>query len=255
MDNIGKLLAAILFGTLLFSCSEKHKKESEVDQLFEHVKQKHGSGLIDQRDISFKFREHEYIQKIEDNRIVKYRILQDSNGVTQDMWISSEPYFERKINEETVDLSDSISEAYQNSINSVFYFSFLPLFLTDNAVNAEIMDTVNIGTEPYCKIKITFDQEGGGKDFEDIYLYWIHMNNKTLDYLAYKYFTNDGGIRFRKAYNRRTIGGITFQDYMNYKPKDPDLPFMEIDDAYNRREIIEVSKIVNENIQVSKPQK
>lgn len=254
MINIRLILSAILLSGVIFSCSEKHDKESEVDQLFAHVKQKHGSGLIDQRNISFNFREHEYIQKIEDGRPVKYRILKDSTGVTQDMWIRSESYFERKVNGKTIALEDSVSKAYESSINSVFYFSFLPLFLTDNSVNAEIMDTVNIGTEPYCKIKITFDQEGGGEDFEDIYLYWIHMNDKTLDYLAYKYFTNDGGIRFRKAYNRRTIGGITFQDYMNYKPKDPELPFMEIDDAYNRREIIEVSKIVNKNMKVTRPE-
>ena len=238
----------------LFSCSEKHKSESEVDQLFAHVKQKHGSGQIDKRNVSFTFRDHDYIQKIEDGRTIKFRIYKDSNEVIEDKWIRSETFFERKINGEKVELSDSLKEVYQSSINSVFYFSFLPLFLSDNAVNAEIIDTVNIGTEPYCKIKITFDEEEGGEDFEDIYLYWIHMNNKTLDYLAYQYFTNDGGIRFRKAYNRRTIGGITFQDYMNYKPKDPELPFMEIDEAYNRREIIEVSKIVNENIKVTRPE-
>lgn len=243
----------LLGGFILGGCSEKHKKESEVDQLISHVKQKHGSGQIDRKNISFIFRNHEYIQKIEEGRTIKYRILKDSNETITDKWIRSEKFFERTINDEKIDLPDSLVETYQNSINSVFYFTFLPLFLTDNAVNAEIIDTVNIGTEPYCKIKITFDQVEGGEDFDDVYLYWIHMNNKTLDYLAYQYFTNDGGIRFRKAYNRRTIGGIVFQDYMNYKPANPDISLMDIDAAYNRREIIEVSKIVNKDVKVTSP--
>jgi hypothetical protein len=43
-----------------------------------------------------------------------------------------------------------------------------------------------------------------------------------MDYLAYSYLEDEGGTRFRKAYNRRRVNGLIFQDYVNYKGPNPD---------------------------------
>ena len=40
--------------------------------------------------------------------------------------------------------------------------------------------------ETYYEVKVTFREEGGGTDFEDEFLYWIHKENFTVDYLAYR---------------------------------------------------------------------
>ena len=37
-----------------------------------------------------------------------------------------------------------------------------------------------------------------------------------MDYFAYDFETDDSGTRFREAYNARTVGGIRFQDYLNF---------------------------------------
>lgn len=257
MNNRFLYLSIVLFSLIvtLFACSDMRKEEEPIDELISHIKQKHGSGLITQRNISFTFRGRDYEQRIEEGRSVKFRRFVEEGDTIVDKWIRTESFFERHINGELVTVTDSAKQEHKSAINSVFHFTFLPLFLTNNAVNAEIIDTVSIGTDPYCKIKFTFnkDVELDIPSTDNIYIYWINLNNKTLDYLAYEYFTNDGGLRFRKAYNRRSIGGITFQDYMNYRPRDTTVTLMTIDEAYNRREIEEVSKIVNTNIQVTRP--
>jgi hypothetical protein len=38
------------------------------------------------------------------------------------------------------------------------------------------------------------------KDFDDEYMYWI-KDTRKVDYLAYSYHVNDGGVRFRAAFN------------------------------------------------------
>src|SRR5690606_31342387 len=120
--------------------------------------------------------------------------------------------FVRFINEVRIALPDSTASKYANSINSVHYFVQLPYGLNDPAVKKKMMGEAEIDDEKYYEIQITFDEEGGGKDYEDIYMYWINKRNFTIDYLAYKFFTDKGGIRFRKAYNPRTVNGLRFVD-------------------------------------------
>jgi hypothetical protein len=68
--------------------------------------------------------------------------------------------------------------------------------------------------------------------------------------MAYSYEESDGvGLRFRKAYNARTINGILFLDYINLKPKgSPQIT--ELVELYKKGELEEVSKIELRNIQV-----
>ena len=36
---------------------------------------------------------------------------------------------------------------------------------------------------------MTFKENGGGKDYQDEFRYWININNGQIDYLAYNYLT------------------------------------------------------------------
>jgi hypothetical protein len=56
-------------------------------------------------------------------------------------------------------------------------------------------------------VGVTFGQDGG-KDFDDEFHYWINKQTHKVDYLAYSYRTNDGGVRFRTAFNTRVIDGL-----------------------------------------------
>ncbi|WP_417364456.1 DUF6503 family protein, partial [Galbibacter sp.] len=97
---------------------------------------------------------------------------------------------------------------------------------------AEIID------KKYYEVKVTFAQDGGGTDHEDEYMYWIAKDNFTVDYFAYKFYTGEGGIRFRKAYNPRMVNGIRFVDYENYKLE----PWKSVD-LQNIEELFEAGKL------------
>jgi hypothetical protein len=158
----------------------------------------------------------------------------------------------RYFNDTLVAIEDSMAAKYAASVNSVHYFANLPLGLSDPAVRAENLGTTEIKGKGYHKLKITFSEEGGGDDHQDIFLYWIDPINYTIDYLAYQYFTEGGGIRFREAYNIRTIGGIRFADYHNYKAETT-ANFLLVDSLFNSGKLELLSEINLENIEVIKP--
>jgi len=70
--------------------------------------------------------------------------------------------------------------------------------------------------------------------------------------LAYRYHTNNGGIRFRVAINKRTIDGVIFQDYENYSgPKNTRLD--ELPKLYSKGELELISMIENNSIRILNP--
>ena len=113
------------------------------------------------------------------------------------------------------------------------------------------MGETNIQGQPYHKLEVTFAQEGGGTDYEDVYLYWIHPQTYTLDYLAYSFHTDEGGLRFRKSYEPQVIGGIRFQNYINYEPLRQETPLLDLDKLFAAGKLKELSRIELKNIQVN----
>ncbi len=59
--------------------------------------------------------------------------------------------------------------------------------------------------------KLTFNEDSGGDDFEDVFIYWFNTETYRMDYLAYEYHTDEGGMRFREAFNPREINGVLMQ--------------------------------------------
>ena len=113
-------------------------------------------------------------------------------------------------------LDDQARGSLELTVNSTVYFAFLPFRLQDPAVRLRRLEPATVAGEPYEKIEVTFAEDGGGEDWEDRFLYWFHADDHTLDYMAYRYFRGDGGTRFRRAVNRRDVGGLLLQDYENY---------------------------------------
>lgn len=237
----------ILLGVVLFySCSEPVDPQLIIDQAIK----KHGVDQLDGALVEFDFRKKHYSMERQDGSSVYTRSYEDSVGAIHDVLINSTD-FTRTINDSTVALSDKWQSRYGNSVNSVFYFTKLPLGLNDPAVNKEYLGEVYLNKMPYHKIKVTFQQEGGGTDFQDVFIYWIHKREGTMDYLAYKYYTDGGGTRFRQAINRRTINGIIFQDYVNYKAETKNASIEDHDEFFDEGKLLELSRIVNENVQVT----
>jgi hypothetical protein len=158
--------------------------------------------------------------------------------------------FKRYINDSLVSLSKKDQDAYSNSVNSVHYFSVLPYGLNAPAVKKKALENVFIKEKEYYKIQVTFNENEGGDDFDDIFIYWFSKENFKLDYLAYKYHTNGGGVRFRDVKKENIVNGIRFSDYNNYKPIDKNIDFYAIDKLYEEGKLKKLSEIVLENIEV-----
>ena len=223
--------------------------ENPAQQIIDQCIEKHGGEAYAKMELSFAFRDRTYRGSRKDGRFTYERLLVQEDG-TELLDILDNDRLIRKQNGEVVPLSAKDSSAYANSVNSVFYFALLPYFLNDPAAIKTYLGSSTIKEQPYHKIQVTFRQEGGGKDFEDQFVYWIHRDNYTMDYLAYNYLTDGGGARFREAYNIRTIEGIRFADYINYKPEPDTRDVASFDVLYTQGLMKELSRIDTENIEL-----
>lgn len=246
------LLKLIPLCCIIFPSCETQTKQNtgfNVDLIINNCRQVYGSDLINTSHISFRFREYRYSWTFKDGKREQVRATIDSAGnQITDYWIGEDFY--RLINQDTLDLSKNWIKKYKNSINAVFYFAFLPKALTDEAVQATLIGEVKLKQEPYYKIKVTFSEEGGGDDYQDIFIYWIHKEKFKLDYLAYQYFTKGGGMRFRAVKNHHKIGDLIFQDYLNYKPQNSFNNIYSLDSLYEKNELQLISEINLEELNV-----
>lgn len=229
--------------------SSENEPLSQSEQIIAQSLEAHGGEKYKRSKVSFDFRDRHYIRTRKGGEFVYERIFKDSTGQEIKDVLNNEG-FSRTIERQADTLSQEQKDRYANSVNSVMYFMFLPYKLQDPAVQTEYLGETQIKAQPYHKIKVSFRQEDGGEDYSDLYVYWIHKEKNTLDYLAYSYEVNEGGSRFREAINPRRVEGILFQDYINYGgEKDTDI--RTIDRLFEEGKLEKVSEIINENIEVT----
>ena len=210
--------------------------------------QEGGGEQIKSSLISFEFRGNEYeAWRFKGNYILNRLSKKEEQFVCDEI---ANGQFTRYIDANAVQLPDSINSKYRQSVNSVHYFSLLPFGLNDAAVNKKWLGEEKIKGKAYHKVQISFKKEGGGDDFDDVFLYWINKESNEVAYLAYEYQTNNGGIRFREAFNKRSIKGIKFADYNNYKPKNKEVKLVDIAKEFDSGNLELLSKIILENIEV-----
>ncbi|MEM8528198.1 MAG: DUF6503 family protein [Bacteroidota bacterium] len=241
------LLSAILLLSL-FACGverapeAKNKAQYIIDRSIEY----HGGAAYRQMRVEYQFRKGTYSIANKDGAYTYTRSFEKEGQTIKDI-LKNDGELTRTIDGETVEVPDSMGRKYANSTNSVNYFTQLPYRLNDSAVNKSYEGETNIKGKKYEVLKVTFDEEGGGDDFDDTYYYWFDSENHSLDYLAYDFHVNGGGVRFRSAYNQRTIDGIRFQDYINYKaPKNTEL--VKLPELLEAGKLEELSRIELRNI-------
>lgn len=241
-----KIILLFVLTISILSCkNELHDADFIISKSIEVS----GGDILDNSIIDFDFRKTHYKATRNDGLYKFERSYSVPNGNLKD--ILSNDGFKRFFNDESVVIQDSMAVKYSNSVNSVHYFSVLPYGLNEAAVNKLLLGKSKIKGKSYYKIKVTFNEVGGGEDFEDIFIYWINTNTYKADYLAYSYKEKQGtGLRFREAYNERCIEGIRFVDYDNYKPKGDNAVLETLDLQFENNELELLSKIELENITV-----
>ncbi len=240
----------LLFSLLLiFSCNTA-KKTLTAQQIIDKTIVYSGADKVSNSQINFKFRDKEYTSIRKNNG--EFTLIRNTK-VTKDTIVSdvvTNSGFTRELNGYKISVADSLANNYANSVNSVHYFSVLPYGLNDKAVNKKLLEPSTIKGKEYYKIEITFSENGGGEDFEDVFIYWIGKEDFLIDYLAYSYHTNDGGKRFRVLKEQCVKNGVRFVDFFNYKPLTKDISLVNIDKAFEENQLKKVSEIVLKDIEV-----
>jgi len=239
-------LIIILLAT--FGCRNSNSDNIAVKDIVDKSIEVSGGDLYRTSNISFVLRGTKYELKYDKGKKILKRTFKKDSTVVLD--VLRHNGFQRYIDGNPVIVSDSMAIKYSNSINSVHYFAYLPYGLNDPAVNKKLLGETQIGDRQYYKVEVTFDQKDGGKDFEDIYIYWIDKETFKPDYLAYEFRVDGGGSRFREAFNERIINGIRFVDYKNYKA-DADISVYELESLFKSQKLEPLSTIRLEEVVVN----
>ncbi|MGM5471069.1 DUF6503 family protein [Flavobacteriaceae bacterium LMO-SS05] len=237
---------------VLSSCKDqKETNPNLAQQVVDKAINAVGGPQIKNSVIEFDFRDRHYIATRKNWKFQYERIWADSLGEIRD--VLSNSGFQRFIKDSAVVVADSMAVKYTSSLNSVHYFSILPFGLNDKAVNKTYLGEVKIKGKAYHKIEVTFNEEGGGEDFDDVFVYWISKDTYEVDYLSYSFEEGPGdtGLRFREAYNRRGVNGLYFSDYNNYKTEEGFATVSNLDSLYVANKLELLSKIELEAIKVN----
>ena len=240
---------AVLISVFLLASCENDKEKDPAQEIVDKAIEEAGGEKYRQATVYFNFRGHRYKSSRNGGEFYLERLVVDSLGVAYKDVVSNTG-FKRYVNDSLIVVPDSTMIRLSGSVNSVHYFAHLPYGLNDRAVQKSLVGEAVIDGEPYHQLKVTFQQEGGGADHHDEFMYWIHKDNYTIDYLAYKFQVNEGGIRFRKAYNPRVVEGIRFVDYQNYTIEDFNTKLEDLDELYLKDKLELLSTIEKEDVKV-----
>ena len=239
----------LLLLSFLFSACRLSEEPLDADSIISKATNAYGLNSLIGKQIDFDFRDKHYSLLRNENEYTYTRSFQDSLGYVKDILVNSSE-FTRLVDGKELELDKEWSEKYANSVNSVLYFIQLPLTLKDLAVLKKYQGLASIKDKTYHQIEVRFQEADGGKDFEDVFLYWFNQETFVMEYFAYSYITDGGGVRFREAINERNVNGIVFQDYINYKPEEKATPLVQLKELFEKGKLIELSRIENEAISV-----
>ena len=225
-----------------FPQSSKITAEEIIDKCIET----HGHEKFKEIHLEFTFRDYDYMLHRDKLQTIYSRKTKVDTLTITDVY-PLKKRLKRKINGQEIELSDSLAQKFQTSLNSVMYFVELPNKLKDPTVITEYLGEKIINDDSYHVLKISFDPYSND-DHQDEYRYWINSKTFTMDYFAYSFQVDGGGTRFRKAINRREIKGVVFQDYENYRPIEKYVPLDTIPDLLIEGKLLMVSLIEKRNI-------
>lgn len=128
---------------------------------------------------------------------------------------------------EAIEVPQERQQALRDFVMERVYFTFLPYRLNDPSALKTDLGLETWGQEELHKVKVTFEA-GSSTDADDEFLYWFEPDTGRLRQFAYSYTGRPGGLRFRRLFNYRRIGGILFFDQENYGLEGDDLEVEQV---------------------------
>ena len=242
------LVILCIFSIALSSCISK-EKELTAQEIIDKSIVISGVDKIGNSELAFDFRDYSYKAIRKEGQFSLQRIKKQNDSIIID--ILANDGYSRLINKKPASVIDSMAVKYSESVNSVHYFSVLPYGLNDGAVKKKLLESISIKGKEYHKVQITFQQEGGGIDYDDVFIYWIGKEDFNIDYMAYTFHVNGGGKRFREVRKEHLVNGVRFTDHNNYKPEDVDTDLSSLDLLFEKGQLKKLSEINLENIKIS----
>jgi hypothetical protein len=245
------LLSIAAAATALAATSGCRLPADSPSSIVDEAIEAHGGSLFEDSRIRFTFRGVRFELFRDDGRFRYERTYRDplSRVVSEVMDNEGTRVFVNGVEEP---LSDEDRARVEYDVNSVVYFAFLPFRLRDPAARLAGLAPDTVGGEPYHRIEVTFEEEGGGVDSDVRFVHWIHASSGTLDYLAYRYSRDGGGVRFRRGVNRREIGGLLVQDFENYAPPGEVDDIAELARSYEAGSLDLLSVVALEEVEVAR---
>ena len=213
---LGLLVLSILF---VGSGCQSSGGPPDAGAVIDSARSAHGASVLQRATVAFSFRGDAYRIRQDDGRFHYRRAYTDSLDRPVVEGLTNEGVY-RVVEGDTVSLTSAERGEVKTTVNSVSYFALLPEPLDEPAVQSTYSGRDTIDGAPYHRVRVTFQQEGGGDDWQDVFVYWFHADTYAMDFLAYAYGLGpddeETGTRFREAYNVRRVNGVRLADYRNY---------------------------------------
>ena len=213
----------------------------------------HRASVLARATVSFNFRGDDYHIRQEGGQFHYRRIYTDSLDRSVTEGLTNDGVY-RVVEGDTASLSEAERSSIKTTVNSVTYFALLPEPLNDPAVQPTYSGHDTIDGVPYHRVKVTFQQEGGGEDWQDVFMYWFRTDSYAMDFLSYAFGLGpdeEPGTRFREAYNVRRISGVRVADYYNYTVDTVSADGMaQYSDLWDQETLDLVSQVEIDSVQV-----
>ncbi|MFN3597450.1 MAG: DUF6503 family protein [Rubricoccaceae bacterium] len=214
-------LGAPALGALAACRPDRPAGGADARRVVQQARAAHGVDALEGATLAFTFRETPFALRA-GRRFAYTRTRTDSAGRRIEETVDRAGAH-RRVEGRAVPLTPDEQTRLTVAIGSVAYFALLPAPLADPAVRVRSLGPDTLRGQPYARVEVRFAEDGGGADWQDRYVYWIHATRHTVDYLAYTYAVapgadgpHDTGTRFREAFGARDVGGFRVQNYRNY---------------------------------------
>ena len=249
MLNKFKFIIFIVFAAALTHCGNP-----DPNELVNEAIKNSGWHKFKNNDIEYDFRGIHY-KVFHNNGLFVYEkiYLDTTQGIIREGMTNDSTY--KELNGLEILLDEQQKKKIRSSINQVVYFNLLPYKLNDAAVIKRFAGTSTINGKNYYKVKVTFNETGGGDDYNDWFLYWFDKNTKSMDYFAYYYHTNGGSSRFRVIKQQHLVNGFTFYDWENFTSDEVGDQIENYEKLFQEGKLKKVSDIELKNIEVEEIKK
>ncbi len=223
--------------------------EIDPNNIIDKTIESYGGEIYKNAAIEFDFRGRHYKILRNKGKILFERTYKDTAGNIKEGFNNKIVF--KEVDGQAITLTEGKANSIKESVNSAVYFFSLPYLLNDRAIIKKYLGVGTVKGKTYYKIGVTFKQEGGGVDYQDRYVYWIHKENYSMDYFAYDFKVNGGGSRFRRIHNKRSVIGIIFADQENFTSEKININIEDYDKMYEEENLMKISDINIDNVKVN----